>query len=242
MNCLLFDKSDIKSENLLSVTGNKLSHINNILKLGIGDKIKIGIINEKLGVGKIIKINQYEAIISFVLNKKTKSPNINVILAMPRPKVMNRLWEQLASLGVNTIFIIGANKVEKYYFNSHTLKKEHYTPLLIKGLEQACCVNKPNIYIEPNIQNFFNQNIFLNSMHLNFIADVKSNYLISEFKNKINKADSITVAIGPEGGWIDNEINLFIKNDFIPICLGERILRVDTATISIISIIRSLNI
>jgi 16S rRNA U1498 N3-methylase RsmE len=58
-------------------------------------------------------------------------PPLNLILAMPRPKVMKRLWAQLSAVGVNQIVIINAERIEKNYFDTHILKEDFYQQLLI---------------------------------------------------------------------------------------------------------------
>ena len=53
-------------------------------------------------------------------------------------------------------------------------------------------------------------------------------------------SDSVAVAIGPEGDFTKREISLLKEKDFIPVKMGERILRADTAAISVISSIRTM--
>ncbi len=52
--------------------------------------------------------------------------------------------------------------------------------------------------------------------------------------------ESVAVAVGPEGDFTDNEVALLKEKDFLPVQLGERILRADTAVISAISAIRTM--
>src|SRR6185437_3801856 len=64
-------------------------------------------------------------------------PPVDVLLAVPRPKVMRRLWAQLAALGVGQIILTNAERVERPYFDTHVLDVAHYRPRLIEGLQQA---------------------------------------------------------------------------------------------------------
>jgi 16S rRNA (uracil1498-N3)-methyltransferase len=52
-------------------------------------------------------------------------------------------------------------------------------------------------------------------------------------------AQTITLAIGPEGGWRDEELTRAGANGFLPVTLGARILRAETATLAAISVIQS---
>ncbi len=64
-------------------------------------------------------------------------PAVDVLLALPRPKVLRRLWAQLAALGVGRIMLTNASRVERNYFDTHVLEAATYRPLLIEGLQQA---------------------------------------------------------------------------------------------------------
>ena len=74
-------------------------------------------------------------------------PRVDLLLAVPRPKVMRRLWAQLAALGVSRIILTNAERVERPYFDTHVLTPECYRPLLIEGLQQARDTRLPLVSI-----------------------------------------------------------------------------------------------
>jgi 16S rRNA U1498 N3-methylase RsmE len=74
-------------------------------------------------------------------------PPIDLLLALPRPKVMRRLWAQLAALGVGQIILTNAERVERNYFDTHVLTPECYRPLLVEGLQQARDTRLPVVSI-----------------------------------------------------------------------------------------------
>ena len=55
-----------------------------------------------------------------------------------------------------------------------------------------------------------------------------------EQSNNLNNR-TILLAIGPEGGWIDDEVALLEEHGFVRYSLGSRILRTDTATIALLA-------
>ena len=60
-------------------------------------------------------------------------------------------------------------------------------------------------------------------------------------KNKLSDIkieNSISIAIGPEGDFTDNEVEALTDCGFIPVTIGKRILRAETAAISVVSAIR----
>ena len=51
------------------------------------------------------------------------------------------------------------------------------------------------------------------------------------------KSDTILIAIGPEGGFSDNEVEFLTKNGFVSVTLGDNILRAETVPLYLLSII-----
>ena len=46
----------------------------------------------------------------------------------------------------------------------------------------------------------------------------------------------LVVAVGPEGGWTDSELELFLSRNFLPVHMGERVLRTDVATCALLAL------
>lgn len=75
--------------------------------------------------------------------------DIDVVLACPRPKVIDKLISSLATFGVRKIFLIKANKVESTYFDGKRLSREILNEHLLNGLSQAggCYTRLPEVEI-----------------------------------------------------------------------------------------------
>ena len=75
----------------------------------------------------------------------------------------------------------------------------------------------------------------INSKH-KIILSPKAEIKLSD----LNLTESVSIAVGPEGDFTEKEILNLKKMDFVPVKIGDRILRSDTAVISSISAIRSM--
>ena len=73
------------------------------------------------------------------------SVRIDLLLAVPRPKVLKRLWAPLASLGVGAVYLTNAARVEKCYFDASSVAAETVQRELIRGLEQSGDVFVPRV-------------------------------------------------------------------------------------------------
>ena len=86
------------------------------------------------GTGMIREWREDGVRVACVWGEVFSRPTLNLLLAMPRPKVLRRLRAQIAALGVDHIYLFRADRVERYYFDSHIVQPDTYKPLLREGL------------------------------------------------------------------------------------------------------------
>ena len=163
---------------------------------------------------------------------------VHLILAIPRPIMLKRVLAQAASLGVETISLVRSKRVEKSFLDSSIVKGENFTPYLIKGLEQAVDTIPPEVNIYRCFKPFIELSKCNEPDRFKIIAHPLGGTTLKQAVTTAARKQ-VTIAIGPEGGWIDYEIEQFIKAGFSLVTIGERILRVDTAVPAILSQIAS---
>ena len=168
--------------------------------------------------------------------EKAAEPWIDLILAPPRPRVLKRLLPQLTAMGVGKIVLVGAEKVEKAFWGAQLVKEEVYRPLLVDGLMQCGTATLPVIRIEKSLRRYAESR-----MEKEFAGCGKLIAHPPEAGSQASVSDDgapparPVVAIGPEGGWTDEEVSLLESRGFVRYSLGNRILRTDTATIAVIA-------
>ena len=148
MNLVLLYPNEIDGDNVARLRGMRVAHMRDVLKVQAGDSVRIGILDGPKGTGTVSVIHQDEVTLQCVWNSETPGrPRIDLLLALPRPKVMKRLWAQLAALGIGRIILTNAWKVERNYFDTHVLGSAFYRPRLIEGLQQASDTRLPEVSI-----------------------------------------------------------------------------------------------
>jgi len=192
--------------------------------------------------------------------EKSLAPWVDVILAPPRPRVMKRLLPQMAAMGVGRIILVGAEKVEKDFWGATLLKEENYRPLLIDGLMQCGTSILPTIETWKSFNRFLCEGLPTLTHERRIVAHpyekgirneelgIRSEGRIDSFEKNVNSAipnssflihNSLLLAIGPEGGWTDAEVEKLEQAGFVRYSLGSRILRTDTATIALLARLQS---
>jgi RsmE family RNA methyltransferase len=241
MNLLLFESNEIKSDNTVCIRDRRSEHIIKILGCKPGNTIRAGVVNGPVGTGEIISImgmgKNAEVVLRFsAQGAQPERPAVDLILGMVRPIMLKRLLAQVTSLGVGRIFLIKSNRVEKSFFEAGILEDENYRAYLIQGLEQAKDTRLPQVTIHKRFRPFIED----------FIPTIAKKYsrmlvahpearegLKQTVDNEIN--GRALLAVGPEGGWVDFEIQKFIEQAFIPVSMGSRVLRTDTAVVALLS-------
>jgi len=230
MNLILLHPQEL-TDHHVTLTGRRAEHIRKILRSTIGDSVRVGMINGRLGTGCILKMDDNNIILQVALTTEPPtSPPTDLILAVPRPIMLKRVLAQAASMGVNRIFLINANRVEKSFFSSTLIQNNAFTEPLLRGLEQAIDTKMPEVSVHsrfrPFVEDFLPE--LLSDCPIRLIAHPEGNRTIAQAAGGL-LAQRAVLAIGPEGGWVDFEMQRFKEQGFAPFSLGPRILRVDTA-------------
>lgn len=243
MNLILIHPHEPDSAGRVFLCGERAEHIRTVLKALPGKPLKIGLLNGPKGTGIVEEIRENNVILRCGFEENISSrPAVDLLLAMPRPKVMKRLWAQLAALGVGRIILTNAEKVERYYFDTHVLDPDFYTARLIEGLQQAGDTILPEVQIvrqlKPFIEDEFDT-VFPDTGN-RLLADPSGDQNIfqclEKSGEKVPDLEKILLAVGPEGGWTPHELELFAANGFSIFNAGPRILRTDTACVALLSL------
>ena len=242
MNLILLQSDEIDPHGGCRLEGARARHVRKVLHAEIGKALCIGLLNGSLGSGVVEAIDEQQVFLRCSFEDAPPPlPKIDLLLAMPRPKVMKRLWAQLAALGVGRIVLLRADKVERYYFDSHVVAPDFYTPLLVEGLQQARCTHLPDITIRFRFKPFVEDELdALFDDHLKLLADPSGTQRMTDFFPLADSAKRVVLAIGPEGGWTPYELEHLTARGFQLFGMGQRILRTDTATIGLLSTLSSL--
>ena len=235
MNRILFERGEIH-DGRATFSDVRAEHVLNVLHGTEGQTLKTGVLDGPVGTSVIERIEGNAVTVRCTHGTPSLAPWIDLILAPPRPRVMKRLLPQIASLGVRRIVLVGAEKVEKAFWGAQLLKEEVYRPLLIDGLQQAGTSNLPTIETFKSFRHFVERKLdaHFEGQDVRIVAHPYG----ARGARAVPAAPVSKVpvlAVGPEGGWTDEEVGLLEARGFARMSLGERILRTDTALIALIS-------
>jgi RsmE family RNA methyltransferase len=239
MNLILCEAAELQEGGTITLTGVRATHVREVLRAAAGDEVRVGIVDGPSGRGTIVSIADDRVDMRCQFDDETVPPRpaIDLLLALPRPKVMRRLWAQLAAIGVGRIILTNASRVERHYFDTHILSQETYRPLLIEGLQQARDTRLPLVSIHRQFRILIEDDLDrLSEADQRLVAHPGAAPTIA---NAVDRTGRVLLAIGPEGGWNTFELDLLQRHRFTPIALGPRTLRTDTACIALLALLHA---
>lgn len=240
MNLILLTPAEIDSARLAVLTDARSEHIRSVLRAGVSDFVRVGLLNGPRGTGRVVAMDPERVELECVFDAEPPPrPRVDLLLALPRPKVMKRLWAQLAALGVGRILLTNAARVERNYFDTHIIDPAFFTPLLIEGLQQAQDTRLPTVSIHRQIKPLIEDNLSDLSDAANRIVLHPGAPMPLRDAVRPSAAERVLMAIGPEGGWVPFELDLLAAHGFRSVHLGSRTLRSDTACIAALSVVQA---
>lgn len=216
----------------MRLEGRRCRHVLEVHRASAGDELCVGLLGGCIGRGKVTLLTPsvLEMEVRFERPPPQKLP-FTLVLALPRPKALRRLLRSASALGVKRIILINANRVEKSYWQTPFLNDAVVKEQLVLGLEQARDTVLPEVLLRPLFKPFVEDELpgFIEEA-LPLVAHPAA---FEPVPRGVKQA--VTLAVGPEGGFIPYEIDMLVSCGFKPVSLGERILNTETAVPALIA-------
>jgi 16S rRNA (uracil1498-N3)-methyltransferase len=232
MNLILLFPEDLVNASRARLSGRRLKHVLEVHRADVGDELAVGLLGGKIGTGTVMQIDH--AVLELDVRLERDPPAalpLTVVLALPRPKVLRRVLYSLSVLGVKRIVLVNAARVEKSYWQSPFLAPDAIRRQLILGLEQACDTVLPVVDLKPKFKPFVEDEL---------PEVMRGTLALAAHPGAADPCPRgvpgpVTLAIGPEGGFVPYEIEKLVSFGFAAVFLGKRVLNVETAIPALIS-------
>jgi len=223
-----------KKDNYLTLENSDIHHIKNVMRNKIGDKIEC-IYDKKLYVCQIetLDSNQVKIIEEPTENNETDY-NVTIAVALVKEQKMDLILQKLTELGISKIIPVAMERsIVKLDDKKFAKKKERWEKICKEAAEQSKRNTIPEITNIHTIKQL--SNLTYNEKYICSTRNQQN--IINNYLQKQDSCATMIFVIGPEGGISPKEEDLLEEFGYIPITLGKRIMRVETAAIYIASII-----
>ena len=217
----------------VEIRGRRAAHIRDQLQSIPGDTLRVGRLGGCLGQGWIEGMDQESVRLHVVLNEQPQPRHpIELVLALPRPKMLRRILRTCAEYGVQNLHLVQSARVEKSYWQSPLLQPHKLEEALITGLERSRDTIAPQIHFHRLFRPFVEDRLQqICAGRPCWIAEHGSSQALEAMP-----ATAAVVLIGPEGGFVPFELELAQRVIAQPVHLGARILSVDTALTAVLAL------
>jgi 16S rRNA (uracil1498-N3)-methyltransferase len=239
VNLLLLDQAEIDASGKARVRARRAEHLSRVLRVSMGDQVRVGVIGGPTGTATVARVvDDCVELQVRLLDPAPAPPHVELILAVPRPKALSRVVQQVSALGVRRIDLVNAWRVEKSYLDSPRLDPPALREQAVLGCEQGATTWVPEIAVHRLLLPFLRERIGPrpegSPSERRLVAHPDATRYVEETARNLS-AGTTLVAVGPEGGWTAEELASFTELGFVPVKLGRGVLRVETAVTALLA-------
>lgn len=224
-----------KHEDFLELELSDVHHIKNVMRYKEGDKIEC-VYNETVYHCEIINPNSNKVkILSVEESTYEEKYPLTIAVGLVKEQKFDLIIQKLTELGVKEIIPVKMERsIVKLGEEKITKKQERWQKIAKEAAEQSKRTTIPQIYNPISINELSNL-----SYDKKFVCSTKEcEKLNYNYLQQIKECATMIFVIGPEGGITEKEEDLLLASGYSPISFGNQIMRVETSTIYVASIIQ----
>ena len=231
---------NIKEDRII-LKGKEAHHIYKVMRLRVSDEVVVFDGGQKEYTGRIIKAEDKQVVVKIDKIKKVPSGrqiNLSLAVGLPKSKKMDLIVQKCTELGVREIIPLKTKRSLISLDEAKTKDRIRRWKEIAKEASKQC----QRVKI-PEVANLSNYNDIIKKAKdydyaiMPCFSDEAEDLSTIFKKNKIEPYHNMLILIGPEGGFSQDEIKEAKERGIILASLGERILRTETASIYVCSIL-----
>jgi 16S rRNA (uracil1498-N3)-methyltransferase len=226
--------ADEVSGNRASITGGHADHLVRVLRARVGQEFDIAA-GSMVRRGRIVTVHNGR--VEFELGEEVcASPILDLTLVLAVFKFDRMEWaiEKCTELGVARIVPVIARRTDAHLASAAAKRAERWRRIALQASEQSRRAGPPEIAAPIKLQDAASLSGALRIV----LAESEQQTLLRDVLAE-DREDKIVLAIGPEGGWSEDEMQLFQNTGWISASLGSTILRAETAAIAATAVVVS---
>lgn len=226
----------VQRDGQVCIEGEEFNHLKNVLRLSVGDEVLISLGDEYEYACEIVKISKGVAFCQINGQRLCEAnPKKNIVLfqALPKREKFEMIVQKATEIGISKVVPFAS----EYVIAKATENKIDRLSSIARNACKQCERSIP-----PEIENL---------KSVDEIIEMFKDFDIVLFANeragkedkpkKIAKAQNIAIIVGAEGGFSSKEKDRFLAAGTISVSLGKRILRCETASIAMMSLVSILS-
>ena len=227
--------ADEFSDERAALTGAHAAHLSRTLRARVGQEFDIAC-GEQLRRGVVASVSDER--VEFTLGEQLAASAvvpITLLLAIFKFDRMEWAIEKCTELNVTGIVPVIAQRTEKHLAAAAGKRVERWRRIAREAAEQSRRVSPPEISEPVRLAEALQCDAELRVV----LAETECEVTVNEVLSEHDDLQSLALAIGPEGGWTADELQIFEQSNWIAASLGDTILRAETAAIAALAVARA---
>jgi 16S rRNA (uracil1498-N3)-methyltransferase len=232
--------ADEVSGNRAALTGAHADHLVRVLRARTGQEFDV-VVSGIVRRGKVAAIGAQR--VEFEMGEEVLEPKlapITLVLAIFKFDRMEWAIEKCTELGVSKILPVVARRTEAHLGSAAIKRTERWRRIAHQAAEQSRRSTSAEISAPLKLTDLLKGDALKQEASLRIVlAETEEQTLLRDVVKPQNARDQVLLAIGPEGGWTEDELQSFHRGGWISASLGNTILRAETAAIAATAIVLS---
>jgi 16S rRNA (uracil1498-N3)-methyltransferase len=219
--------ADEVSGNRAALIGEHADHLVRVLRACVGQEFDV-VADAAVRRGRIVRIS--ESRVEFELGEEVSAAavaDLTLLLAIFKFDRFEWAVEKCTELGVKNIIPVIARRTDAHLASASAKRVERWRRIAVQSAEQSRRTTPPEILDPIKLQ----QALRVPSKFRIVLSEAEQQTRLADLFTDSEHSDAI-LAIGPEGGWTEDELGLFASEGWISTSLGATILRAETAAIA----------
>jgi RsmE family RNA methyltransferase len=236
VNLLLLAAGELDADARVRLTGRRARHLIDVLGVDEGSTVRAGVVGRAPGEATVVRVEPDAVVLDgSSLPAGPAAPSalahVSLTLALPRPKALRRTLRSLATFGVGRVDLTNAWRVEKSYFQSPAVEPEEIRRELVLGAEQGMTTRLPEVSVHRFLMSWFDGLGDPATEETRLLAHPHGAPLVEDVLPAASEGP-VRLALGPEGGWTEREIETFERFGFSRVALGPWVLTTREAVVA----------
>jgi 16S rRNA (uracil1498-N3)-methyltransferase len=218
-----------------ALTGHHAAHLARVLRARVGQEFDIAT-GESVRVGRVVKVAEDRVEFDLGVSVEAGSTR-SVTLALAVFKFDRFEWavEKSTELGVSKIVPVVAQRTDSHLATAAGKRVDRWRRIAREAAEQSRRLAVPELSDPIKLK------AYLATEHAASRVVLAENEKEVQLRDLLEGSREVALAIGPEGGWADSELEQFTNSGWTAASLGSTILRAETAAIAALAVVQALS-
>ncbi len=236
MHCRIYIPLEMDAHQRVSIDGEQAKYLRQVMRMQAGDGITVfnGQGGEYAAELTFLAKEGGECLLSEHVDVSRELPcQVHVIQAANRKEKIETVLQKATEMGAAGFQIVNSERATlSLPDNKREKRLERWQKIIIEAAEQCERTRVPTVDWKDKLAQVAQYGAC-------FVLHPRDAILWKDIRDQVSSTQDITLAVGPEGGWTNQELSFLQEKGFQSLTFGERVMRTETAAPALLAAIQA---